>query len=76
MQRKRALPAARTKPTIFKVGQLWKVGDMNLVVTSLGKTLVHYKRYKTHPKGVQTLLSSKPDLEKYLLKSNAILAKE
>lgn len=52
---------------------MWKIGDVNLAVTSVGKTLVHYKRYKTQPKGVQTTLCSKPALEKYLLSSNAVL---
>ena len=57
----------------FQKGQLWKVGDLNLAVTLVGKTLVHYKHYRTQPKGIQTSLSSKSDLQKYLLSSKAVL---
>ena len=60
----------------FEKGQVWRMGDLNLAVTSVGKTLVHYKQYKTQSRGIQTSLSSKPDLEKYLLNSKAVLVSE
>ena len=60
----------------FQKGQVWRVGDLNLVVTGVGKTLVHYKRYRTQPKGVSTTLSSKPDLERYLASTKAVLVSE
>jgi hypothetical protein len=60
----------------FQKGQVWRIGDVNLAVTSVGKTLVHYKRYKTQPRGVQTTLSSKPDLEELLRNSKAVLLTE
>jgi len=55
---------------------VWRIGDLNLAVTSVGKTLVHYKRYRTQPKGIPTTLTSKPDLQKYLMTSRAVLISE
>lgn len=60
----------------FEKGQVWQIGDLNVAVTLVGKTLVHYKRYKTKRHGNQTTLSSKPDLQKYLLSNNATLVSE
>jgi hypothetical protein len=57
----------------FQKGQIWRIGDLNLAVTSVGKTLVHHKRYKTQPRGAQTTLSSKQDLQQYLLNVRAVL---
>ena len=73
MKSKKPARSPRITSDGFQVGQMWKIGDVNLAVTSVGKTLVHYKRYKTQPKGVQTTLCSKLALEKYLTDSNAIL---
>ena len=67
--------ARKTYPP-FQKGQVWRIGNVNLAVTSVGKTLVHYKRYKTQPKGVQTTLSSKPDMEELLRNSKAVLVTE
>jgi hypothetical protein len=76
MKTRAAAAAVRTTFTPFQKGQVWRIGDVNLAVTSVGKTLVHYKRYRTQPKGIQTTLSSKPDLQKYLISSDAVLVSE
>lgn len=55
---------------------MWRIGDLNVAVTMVGKTLVHYKRYKTKRHGNQVQMTSKPDLQKYLMSNNAILASE
>jgi len=60
----------------FEKGQVWKIGDLNLAVTLVGKTLVHYKQYRTQTKGIQTTLTSKPDLQRYLLSNKAVLVSE
>jgi len=62
-------PAASTGRTfaLFKKGQLWKIGDGNLLITAVGKTLVYYKEYRTHPNGKLHNLSSKLELQIYLL---------
>ena len=60
----------------FQKGQVWKIGELNLAVTSVGKTLVHYKRYTVNRRQVQTTLSSKTDLRAYLLGGNAVLVAE
>ena len=71
--KKRLAAAARTTIGPFQKGQVWRIGDVNLAVTSVGKSLVHYKRYRTQPRGVQTTLSSKPVLQKYLTSVRAVL---
>jgi len=76
MKKATAAAATAKKQVSFEKGQVWRIGDTNLAVTSVGKTLVHYKRYKTQAKGVQTTLSSKPELQKYLLSAKAVLIKE
>ncbi len=60
----------------FQKGQVWRIGNLNLAVVSVGKTLVHHKRYTTQPRGIQTTLTSKADLRKYLLNGNAVLIAE
>jgi len=57
----------------FQTGQVWKIGDLNLAITSVGKTLVHYKQYRMQAKGIPTTLSLKPDLQKYLISRKAVL---
>ena len=68
--------SARITFAPFQKGQVWRIGELNLAVTSVGKTLVHYKRYRTQPKGIPTTLTSKPDLQKYLMTSRAVLISE
>ena len=76
MKNRAAAESTRNTFATFEKGQIWQIGDLNLAVTSVGKTLVHYKRYRTQPKGIQTTLTSKSDLQKYLLSSKAILVAE
>ena len=52
---------------------MWRIGDLNLAITSVGKSLVHYKRYRTQPRGAQTTLSSQPALHAYLMSIRAVL---
>lgn len=73
MTKQTAVTATRNTLGAFQKGQVWRIGDLNLAVTSVGKTLVHYKRYKTQPRGIQTTLSSKSDLQKYLISGEAVL---
>ena len=76
MKTKSARRAVRPAAKLFRVGQIWKIGDVNLAVTSVGKTLVEYKRYTTQPKGVRLTLCSKPALVQLLVKAKAVLATE
>lgn len=75
---KRRIPAASALQTIesFQKGQVWKIGELNLAVTSVGKTLVHYKRYTANRRGIQTTLTSKTNLRNYLLSSDAVLVSD
>jgi hypothetical protein len=73
----RAAAAPTRKPAKdlvpFEKGQVWRIGDLNLAVISVGKTLVHHKTYTTQPKGIQITLTSKSDLRKYLMNAKAVL---
>jgi len=71
-----AAAASALKTMTFKKGQIWRIGDLNLAVVSVGKTLVHHRNYTTQPKGVHTTMTSKSDLRKYLLNGNAVLVAE
>lgn len=62
--------------TPFRKGQVWRIGDLNVAVVSVGKTLVHHKKYKTQSRGIQTTITSKTELQKYLQNSKAILIAE
>jgi hypothetical protein len=52
------------------------VADGRLQIAHVGKTLVHYRRYKTAAKGVPTSLAAIRDLEKYLRQNRATLVVE
>ena len=60
----------------FEAGQIWEVADVSLRIDQVGKTLVHYKRYKGKSRGVPTSLTAKGELEKYLKENKAILVQE
>lgn len=76
MQNQTAAAAERKAPGAFRRGRVCRVGDLNLAVTAVGKTLVHSKRYKTQPRGVQITLNSKPDPQKSLVSNRAVLIAE
>jgi hypothetical protein len=75
--KRRTAAASRLKGAeCFQKGQVWKIGELNLAITSVGKTLVHHKRYTVNSRGIQITLTSKTDLRRYLLSSNAVLVTE
>jgi hypothetical protein len=59
----------------FEPGQIWEVADASVLIDHVGKTLVHYKRYKGKSRGVPTSLSAIRELEKYLRTNKAVLAR-
>jgi hypothetical protein len=54
-------------------GQLWRVGEGNLKVTSVGKLLVHYKLGKPNAKRVPNSINSITGVEQFLKKNKAVL---
>jgi hypothetical protein len=48
MKTRTAAASALSNLDSFQKGQVWRIGELNLAVTSVGKTLVHYKRYKVN----------------------------
>lgn len=57
----------------FQSGQIWRMGDSNLQIDLVGKTLVHYKHYKGQTKRAPVSLAGKDVLEKFLKKNKAVL---
>ena len=52
------------------------MADISLSIQLVGRTLVHYKRYKGKGRGVPTSFATKAELETYLKKNKAILVHE
>jgi hypothetical protein len=67
--------SAKPAPVVCE-GQVWKVGDIHVAVVAVGKTLIHFKRFKHHPRGTQIQLSSRPDFDAYLRANGAALLPE
>lgn len=57
----------------FQTGQIWRMGDSNLLISQIGKTLVHYKHYRGVAQRAPISLAVKGDLEKFLIKHEAVL---
>ena len=49
------------------------MGDSNLQIDLVGKTLIHYKHYKGQTKRAPVSLAGKAVLEKFLKKNKAVL---
>lgn len=64
----------RLKP--LQTGQVWEVADTNLRIGLIGKTLIHYKRYKGKTRGVPSSITSRTELERFLKENNAVLVRE
>lgn len=66
----------RTQSELFQSGQIWRMGDSNLQIDLVGKTLIHYKHYKGQTKRAPVSLAGKAVLEKFLKKNKAVLVQE
>jgi hypothetical protein len=60
----------------LRAGQIWEVEDTNLQIGLVGKTLIHYKRYKGKTRGVPSSIASRTDLERFLKAHKAVLVQE
>ena len=59
----------------FLAGNVWEMKDSSIRIGDVGKLLVNYRHYRgKDPRGPSTL-TSKQDLQRYLIKNKAILAK-
>lgn len=61
---------------LFRTGQIWEVEGTTVQIGLVGKTLVHFKRYKNKRAGVPTSLKAKTELESYLRQNKATLIQE
>ena len=57
----------------FQTGQVWQMGDSNIEIGLIGKTLVHYKYYKSQMKRSPVSLLNKNALERFLQDNEAVL---
>ena len=57
----------------FQTGQVWRMENSNLLISQIGKTLVHYKHYKGVAQRAPISLAAKGELEKFLIKHEAVL---
>ena len=60
----------------LETGQIWRMAELNLKVGLVGKLLVHYKLAKPDAVRIQTSVSGKRVVEKYLKKNKAVLIQE
>ena len=65
------ISAAITRPAVaaFAKGQVWKVGDVNLAVTLVGKTLVYLLRHKSRQAATEAWAKFTADPEWVALKA-------
>ncbi len=63
----------RTPLTELQSGQTWRMEDAHLLISLVGKHLVHYKLIKGETKRTPTSLSAKKAVEKYLRENKAVL---
>lgn len=54
-------------------GQIWRVADKKLHVSSVGKLLVHYKLAALDAIRIPNQVNTKVTIEKYLKKNKAVL---
>ena len=60
----------------LRPGQVCEVAGASVRIDLVGKTLVHFKRYKGKVKAVPTSFASKRELEKFLANNKANLVQE
>jgi hypothetical protein len=60
----------------FQAGNVWEMKDSFVLIGHVGRLLVNYRHYKgKDPKGPKNL-TSKKDLENYLIENKAVLVQE
>ena len=66
----------RTPSTPIETGQLWQLEDSNVRIGLIGKTLVHYKHFRTAAPRAPVSLTTIGVLEKFLFDKKAVLVKD
>jgi hypothetical protein len=70
--KKTKLPLRPSQPPL-EAGQLWRMADANLVVSMVGKLLVHYKLGRPDAIRVANSCNGIKTIEKYLKAHHAVL---
>ncbi|MEI8290541.1 MAG: hypothetical protein WCH99_13810 [Verrucomicrobiota bacterium] len=63
----------RTQPQPLAAGQVWRMAEADLLVTSVGKLMVNYKLGKSGSARVRTSINGIKAIEKYLKANRAVL---
>ena len=63
----------RTKRPQLETGQLWRMAEANLLVTMVGKLLVHYKLGKPNAIRIHNSCNTIKAIEKFLIAKKAVL---
>lgn len=66
--------AQRHRPQPLAAGQIWRMAEADLLVTSVGKLMVNYKLGKPGAARLHTSISGIKAIEKYLKAHKAVLA--
>ena len=60
----------------FETGQVWQMENSNVRIGLIGKTLVHYKHFRTAAPRAPVSLTTIGVLEKFLFDQKAVLVKD
>ena len=66
--------AQRNRLQPLAAGQIWRMDEADLLVTSVGKLMVNYKLGKSGAARLHTSISGIKAIEKYLKEHKAVLA--
>jgi len=64
-------PPVRHQP--LAAGQTWRIGELNLQISTVGPMLVSYKLGKPDAIRLKSTVTGKSTIEKYLKKNKAVL---
>ncbi len=73
MKKKKTTPARRPPLQPLAEGQVWRMAEAVLQVTTVGKLLVHYKLGKPDAIRLSNSVKSIATIEKYLKANKAVL---
>ena len=65
--------SAKVSVQSLAIGQIWRVGELNLQVSNVGPMLVSYKLGKPDAVRLKNTVNGKTTIEKYLKKNKAVL---
>ena len=65
--------ASKNRSESLAIGQVWRIGELNLQINNVGPMLVSYKLGKPDAVRLKNTVNGKSTIEKYLKKNKAVL---